>query len=235
MSWRARAQHILVVAFSKLGLKGLMLAAPGGYLRDAGWLKSARMRRPVDTAGLSQPWLTMPAVAFLDARLIREMTLFEFGSGGSTAWYGRRVGRVTSVEHDRVWYDLIKGDQPANVDLVFCAAEQPGTFLELVFRPLGEPLEYARTIEGAERGKYPDIVVIDGVDRLNCIAVVASHAPESTVIIVDNLEYDSELEPAIELLRTRGYRQLDFWGVAPGELRLSDTAFFYHANNCLGI
>lgn len=230
-----RLQHKLVVAFSRIGLKGLLFAAPGGYLTETGWLRSARARHPVDRAGDSQPWLTMPAIAFLDSRLSRDLTLFEFGSGGSTAWYGRRVGRVTAVEHDRHWFEMIQNDQPSNVNLVFCAAPQPGTFLELVFRPLGDPLKYASVIDEVESSSYPDVVVVDGVDRLNCIAIVAARAPESTVIVVDNLEYSRELAPAIDLLQQCGYRRLDFWGVAPGELRLSDTAVFYHSDNCLGI
>jgi hypothetical protein len=179
--------------------------------------------------------LTSAAVAFLDGRLTRELSLFEFGSGGSTAWYGRRVARVTSVEHDRHWYDLIKEDQPSNVDLVFCAVPQPGTFLELVFRPLGAPLAYARAIENAGHSSYPNVVVIDGVDRLNCIEVVSAQAPASTVLVVDNLEYSVELAPAIDVLTARGYKRIDFWGVSPGELRMSDTAVFYRTENCFGI
>ena len=235
MSRRARAEHLLVTLFSRVGLKALLLAAPGGYLRGSGWIRSARARRPVDTAGLSQPWLTMPAIAFLEDRLSDEMTIFEYGSGGSTAWYGRRVATVISVEHDLHWYEQVRNDLPSNVDLVLCAAQQPGEFLDLVFRPLGDPLDYARAIDNSGMSTYPDVVVIDGVDRLNCIDVVAAGAPDSTVIVVDNLEYAKELAPAIRILKERGFRQLDFWGVAPGELRLSATAIFYKLNNCMGI
>ena len=235
MSRRARIEHLIVVALSRVGLKGLLLAAPSGYLRASGWIKSARARHPVDTVGRSQPWLTMPAVAFLDGRLSKELSLFEYGSGGSTAWYGLRVGQVTSVEHDRHWYETVKRELPPNVELMLKAASHPGTFLDLVFRPLGDPLDYARAIESASLSRFPDVVVIDGVDRLNCIQVVAERAPASTVLIVDNLEYRAELAPAIALLEERGYRRLDFWGIAPGELRLSDTAVFYQPGNCLEI
>lgn len=235
MSRRARIEHLVVVALSRIGLKGLLLAAPSGYLHGSGWIRSARARRPVDTLGRSQPWLTMPAVAFLDGRLSVDLSLFEYGSGGSTAWYGLRVGQVTSVEHDRHWYERVKPELPSNVTLLLKAESHQGTFLELVFRPLGLPTEYAKAIDSAELDRFPDVVVIDGVDRLNCINVVAERAPASTVIIVDNLEYQAELAPAIALLEGRGYRRLDFWGVAPGELRLSDTAVFYQSDNCLGI
>ena len=235
MSRRAQIEHRLVTLLSRVGLKGALLAVPGGYLRASGWIRSARARRPVDAAGLSQPWLTMPAVAFLDERLSQEMSLFEYGSGGSTAWYGRRVASVTAVEHNRHWFDEIRNDLSSNVDLVFCQADQPGEFLDLVFRPLGNPLDYALAIDNAELATYPNVVIIDGVDRLNCIGVVVERAPAETVIVVDNLEYAKELEPAIQLLHERGYRRLDFWGVAPGELRLSDTAVFYRSENCLGI
>jgi len=235
MKLRDKVQHFLVVVLSRVGLKNLLLTAPGGYLRDSGWTKSARAGYPLDTAGRSQPWLTLPAICFLGDRLSADLTVFEFGSGGSTAWYGRHAGRVTSVEHDESWFEKIKNDLPSNVELVFCGTEQPGEFLDLVFRPLGDPLDYVQVLRRASAERYPDVVVIDGVDRLNCIAAVAAEAPDSTAIVVDNLEYENELAPAIELLATKGYRRLDFWGIAPGGLRLSDTAIFYKVGNSLGI
>ena len=67
----------------------------------------------------------MPAIAFLDGRLNKTMRVMEYGSGGSTAWYGRRVDHVTSVEHDPQWYDAVKRTIPANVDLVLCPEAQP--------------------------------------------------------------------------------------------------------------
>ncbi len=235
MKQAAWFKHAIVNVLSHAGLKGMLLAAPDGYLRESGWMRSARARRPVDVAGQSQPWLTMPAIAFLDGRLNKTMRVMEYGSGGSTAWYGRRVDRVTSVEHDPQWYDAVKRTIPANVDIVLCPEAQPGTFLDLVFRPLGDPLSYARTITSAALAGHPHVVVVDGIDRLNCIAIVAAEVPESTVVVVDNLEYSAELRPALDLLADRGYRQLDFWGVAPGELRLTNTGIFYRSGNCLEI
>ncbi len=235
MTLRANLQHFAVRAFGAVGLKGVLLAVPGGYLRQTGWMRSARARRPLDRSGLSQPWLTMPAVAFLDERLRADLTLFEYGSGGSTAWYARRVKQITAVEHDRHWYDIVRGDLPANASVRYFGAEPVGDFLKLVFRPLGAPLEYANSILAVVEGDYPDVVIVDGIDRLNCIAVVADTAPNSTVIVVDNLEYTVELAPAIDLLRERGFRYLGFCGLAPGELRLSNTGIFYRTGNCLGI
>ena len=231
---RARLQHLAVTAASRTGTKMMLLAAPGGYLRQTGWIRSARARRPVDAQGDPQPWLTMPAIAFLDERLRRVSTLFEYGSGGSTAWFCERVPHVTSVEHHRAWYEEVRHRLPAAADLHLIATDAPGRFLDLVFRPLGTPTEYADAI-GQLASEPPDVVVVDGIDRLNCIAATLMIAAPHTTLIVDNLEYAAEFAPALVLLEQHGYRRLDLWGVSPGELRTSCTSVVYRAGNCLGI
>lgn len=231
---RARFEHLVVAASARVGLKIGLLAAPGGYLHSTGWMRSARARRPIDLAGRPQPWLTLPAIAFLDKRLRSVETLFEYGSGGSTAWFSERVSRVVSVEHHRAWYEEVLAQLPPGAELHLYETEPPPRFLDLVFRPLGHPTAYA----GAVRRLLPngaDVVVVDGIDRLNCIAAAISEAGPRTVIIVDNLEYAKEFGPAVDLLTTNKYRYIEFWGISPSELRESCTAIFYRTLNCLGI
>ena len=55
-----------------------------------------------------KPWLTPGAVAFLDARLTPDMVGIEFGSGRSTAWFARKVARLTSIEHHQGWHQQVQ-------------------------------------------------------------------------------------------------------------------------------
>jgi predicted O-methyltransferase YrrM len=36
------------------------------------------------------------------------MRVFEYGSGGSTLFFGERAKVLVSVEHDREWYKVLK-------------------------------------------------------------------------------------------------------------------------------
>lgn len=71
------------------------------YLRAVGWTRSAIGGRAVDADGEPYPWLTYPAVQFLEGRIRAEFRVFEYGSGSSTLWWSRRVASVVSCDHHR--------------------------------------------------------------------------------------------------------------------------------------
>ena len=62
-----------------------------GFLREAGWLKSVEKRMPVNRNGEPIPWFTISFNYYLDGRLKKEMSVFEYGSGNSTLYFSSRV------------------------------------------------------------------------------------------------------------------------------------------------
>ena len=52
--------------------------------------------------------MTFQALAFIESLLTPEFTVFEYGSGGSTIFYSKRVRHVISVEHDTNWFSLVR-------------------------------------------------------------------------------------------------------------------------------
>ena len=50
------------------------------------------------------PWMTYEAIDWLRGYLAPEMRIFEWGSGGSTLFFGYRVRSVVTIEHDPSWY-----------------------------------------------------------------------------------------------------------------------------------
>jgi SAM-dependent methyltransferase len=53
------------------------------------------------------PWYSWPAIDYLEAHLCSTDTVYEYGSGGSTLFFGAHAGRVISVEHDPAWADAV--------------------------------------------------------------------------------------------------------------------------------
>jgi hypothetical protein len=53
------------------------------------------------------PWFSWAAIDFLKTYLQPNMTVFEYGSGGSTLFFSDRVEAVTSVEDVPEWHALI--------------------------------------------------------------------------------------------------------------------------------
>ena len=77
------------------------------YLKQEGWLNSATKNMPIDTDGNEIPWFTYSAIRFIESRLKKDHTIFEFGSGNSTIWFSNRCAHVISVEHEEAWYQLV--------------------------------------------------------------------------------------------------------------------------------
>lgn len=51
-----------------------------------------------------KPWISAKARNWLDSFLKPEMVVFEYGSGGSTLFFARRVKKVISVEYQLLWF-----------------------------------------------------------------------------------------------------------------------------------
>lgn len=198
--------------------KALLEFTHRGYLYDIGWTNSIDTGNIVDKNGDPLPWVSYPFMQFIGPRLNRNMQLFEFGSGNSTLYYAQKVGSVTSVEHDAGWYEKIKTNMPANVQLFFCDL-QPG----------GDYCQYALKQE-----TLYDIVIVDGRDRVNCCFNSLSAIKENGIVVLDDSERE-KYAAAHTFMQQKGYKQIDFWGTAPAVDYLKCTTIFYRDGNCLGI
>ena len=68
----------------------------------------------VNREGDKIPWYTYPAIEFLNNLDFSQKTVFEYGSGNSSAFWARRSKTVLSIEHDRNWYEKIKSGLASN-------------------------------------------------------------------------------------------------------------------------
>ncbi len=207
---------------------GRLLLEPTGYLgvvdlargplRASGWLRSNRERQSVDAAGRPLPWISYPAIRFLEERLRPSMKVFEYGSGNSTLWLSERVASVRSVEHDQAWYQATKDRVPANARLELVCLEYGGMYSRQVL----------------EGGNEYDVVFIDGRDRVNCMIRCLPALAPGGVIVLDNSDR-ATYRPGIEHLASNGFRRLPFAGMAPIVTYVSETSVLYRPVNCLGI
>jgi len=188
------------------------------YLEEIGWFRSVEERLPVDRDGNCLPWFTYPAISFLNGRIQRDMTVFEYGSGNSTLWWSQRVCSVVSYEHDLGWYSYLKDIVPSNTEYRHCDLEYGG--------------EYCKAIL-AYKDRF-SIVVIDGRDRVNCAKNSLGALRENGLIVWDNSDREKYQEGYSHLIRS-GFRRLDFEGHGPVNPHKWCTSVFYRGNNCFGI
>lgn len=62
-------------------------------------------RTPLD---LEVPWFSYAAIDFLADYLTQELTVCEYGSGGSTLFFARRVESVFTIEDNAHWFELVQ-------------------------------------------------------------------------------------------------------------------------------
>ncbi|MBS1531838.1 MAG: FkbM family methyltransferase [Bacteroidetes bacterium] len=188
------------------------------YLYDIGWTNSIVTGKVVDASNNPVPWVTYPFIQFIGDRLNSSLDVFEFGAGNSTLYYAGKTGSVTSVDHDMVWYEKIKSTMPPNVNLFFCELTEGGDYCN-----------YA-----TKTGKLYDMLIVDGMDRVNCcINNVVALKPGGVMILDDSERVD--YGEATAFLAQKGFKRIDFWGTAPTVYYLKCTTIFYKDNNCLGI
>lgn len=214
-SWLKAAGRAVLRATGLYAAYSLLTQGP---LREDGWLRSFREGSPVDATGRPVPWLSYPAIEFLAARVRPEWRVFEYGAGASTRWWAGRVAEVSSVEHDREWYERVKDGLPAHVTLRHVPLEYGG--------------DYARSA-AAHPGRF-DVVVIDGRDRVNCARAALTALSPAGVIVWDNSDR-AEYAEGHALLAAAGFRWVPFVGMAPVFNQKTETAVYYRDGNVLGL
>jgi len=199
-------------------LRALLSYGHKGYLNSIGWFTAFDHKQALDGNGNALPWVTYPFIDFIKERINKTQHIFEYGSGNSTIFYAERAATVTSVEHDKGWFDKVKGTSPANAEMIFCELERDG--------------EYAK--KAALLGKKFDIIIVDGRDRVRCCKYSLGALTDNGVIVLDDSERDF-YQPACDLLKEKGFKQISFSGISPGLFYEKATSVFYKPDNCLGI
>lgn len=146
-----------------------------------------------DLADLLQydvPWWTFESADlvsdFLDDR--PEARVFEWGSGASTVWLGRRSATVTSVEHDREWADTMADVLPGNASLKVVEPVPSADGVQSG-KPGSEGLDFSSYVEAIEAtdGHF-DLIVIDGRAREVCLERALPRLADDGLIVLDNVD-----------------------------------------------
>jgi len=175
-------------------------------------------KTPLD---LEIPWFSYAAIDFLNGFLDKEMTVCEYGSGGSTLFFARRVRSVVSIEDNPRWYELVsrrlEDKSVRNVMLRL----YPFDFKN----PVGfENSAYLRALPDE---KF-DVIVVDGSEewhqvRPACFERAEGRVKEGGIIVVD----DSWRYPGLRE-QNRAKRCKVFQSVGPCRPGVTSTDVFFY-------
>lgn len=131
------------------------------------------------------PWLTPAANQILSTYLKKTDVGLEFGSGRSTLWLARRTQHLTSVEHQRQWYQAvtaqIKAAELTNVGYHLCEREALGgeDRLDSVYAQVAAKF----------KDESLDFVLVDGIYRSACAHLSLAKLRPGGVLILDNANW----------------------------------------------
>lgn len=182
----------------------------------------ARWRRSLrrDDAGpfaIAEPWVTTPAVQWLEEVVTPDARVFEFGAGRSTLFFAARAAQVTSVEHHPQWHARVETELAAraltNARLILAPPEGPARTRRFASRRRdGKGLafeRYVKTID-AEPDASLDLVFVDGRARVACVRRALAKIRPGGYIVLDDARRP-DYRPARRLLSR--YPRLDFPGL----------------------
>lgn len=196
-------------------LRGLRPAilAPLRFGWDRGFWRSAFACRALDRHGNPIPWLTYPALAWLESVDFSTQRVLEFGAGSSTLWWAQRAAAVVAIEEDPSWLAALAAPLRGRANVRLLSAS-PRTAPDLA-------------------GPAFDVVIIDGGDRLAAAHQALDRVSATGIVVLDNAEVswspDGRGFPILDLFAQRGWSRVDFHGFAPGTARPHCTSVFFRA------
>ena len=137
------------------------------------------------------PWFEPKAVEFLDKTLNKDMTVFEWGSGRSTAWLAQRVKKVVSIEYNKDWFEQVEKDLKENhlenTELKYIPVQQ-------------EPSNYTKRpfpayVEAIDELDQVDLAIVDGHYRRTCVLAAVDKIVPGGYLLID----DSHREPSYKI------------------------------------
>lgn len=176
-----------------------------------------------------RPWVVFSALDFLDKILRKDMVVFEFGSGGSSAYFASKTSKVYTVEHERDWFERTS---------LFMVKRQYNNWIGLLVEPTlkqdrelnddANPDHYASSLKEFSNDSffnyahsidkfddaYFDVVMIDGRARVSCFQQAKSKVKKGGYIILDNSERES-YKFIHEHLNEANWDKHNFFGPGP--------------------
>lgn len=179
------------------------------------------------------PWITFKARLWLENYLKFNMSIFEYGSGGSTIFISKRVKEVISIEHDKEWYQIIskeiENQHINNCQLLFVEPEtelsnredysDPDNYVS--FFSIYRKMNFRRYVLSINEfpDDYFDLVFVDGRARPSCITNSIPKIRHGGYLMLDDSERKI-YSPGKKLLSewpSKSYYGFKPYGIFPSE------------------
>ena len=180
-----------------------------------GWEKSFFYGFSQDENGDTVPWMTYPAIEFLKNNLNKNHEIFEFGCGASTLFFSGIVKKVVGVETNKRWFEITQK--------MLAEKSRNNAVITLMIDGL-ENDNYQNFAKNC--GQKFDFIIIDSLKRFECAKNVINALKPGGILILDDSERKN-YKKIFEFFAENNFQKQDFFGIAPGQLRIKNTTIFF--------
>lgn len=163
-------------------LAGALVRDPAQLRQIPRWARS--MGRTTMSAEL--PWLPFAVIDRLERELSPASSVFEFGGGGSTLWFARRVHRVVTVEHDPHWFPQLEAAVGTRRECTLIRGHAEDDYAD-----------YVGAIDAFPDASF-DAVVVDGRERVRCFERALPKVKPGGLLVLDDT-MRARYRPAFDL------------------------------------
>lgn len=186
-----------------------------GPMPASAWLRlpAARLRARLGLVP-ERPWIVPASIGWLRRRIRPDWSILELGSGRSTAWFGKRCGRLVTLEDNEYWADRTR-ERIAELGL---------RNIEVRVLPVdGFPAEVASLPDESFDLLVLDFLEAPDVTRMDCLSPARDKVRPGGHLLLDDSDRPGYAE-AFELLR--GWRFRSFSGVKDEWPEACETGIF---------
>jgi len=180
----------------------------------AGWMKSFLEGFSQDENGDEVPWMTYPAIEFLQKNLKKTDLVFEFGAGASTLFFAKKVKKVVTLETNSKWLEAVKQK----------LTERDVKNVELILMADGLTNELYENFAKNREEKF-DYVVVDSLKRFECSKASIGALKQGGTVLLDDSERKN-YQKIFKFFAEEKFTEENFWGIAPAQLKVKNSTFF---------
>lgn len=148
-----------------------------------------------ESCGLWYPWYTIGALEEISKWDLKDKRVVEYGGGRSSLWWAQKAYKCTTIEANVGWaYDIVGMAEKLGYHNNIAHLKEFNNYwhlvrnndtLKLILREVNEGDQSKVDYYTYTPEPYPDIVVVDGILRYECILRALS-LPRPLTLIVDN-------------------------------------------------
>jgi predicted O-methyltransferase YrrM len=141
-----------------------------------------------------RPWMHPKEVELINKFLGKDKIMLEWGSGGSTIYFSKRVKKLYSIEHNKEYCNKLNGLTPKNTNL-YCIP--PNKTIDIIDSDFSSYENYI-TKTNDFKEKF-DVILIDGRARVECAKQSLKLIKENGVVLIHDFWNKSRLRYQVVL------------------------------------